>query len=83
MEKRCSTIINKLFCTICFAVLLKEDMFPGTLQISAEGTVRKTDFFGKIGPVYLSAFDEVLDTLPGIAGKISIRHSDLHHSSSI
>lgn len=33
---------------------------------------------------YASVFDEILDTLSGIAGKISVRHGSLlYHSSSI
>ena len=54
-----------------------------TLEISAEGTVRKTDLFCEFGLGDLSVFDEILDTLPGIAGKISVGHKLLllHFSS--
>jgi hypothetical protein len=54
------------------------------LKIPAEGTIRKTDLFGKFGLGDPPVFDKVLDTLPGIAGKVSAVHRNLlHHNSSI
>jgi hypothetical protein len=47
------------------------------LKIPAESTVGKTDFFSKFGLGDLPVFDKVLDTLPGIAGKVSVGHGGL------
>ncbi len=43
------------------------------LKIAAEGTVREADLFGRFVLGDLPAFDEILDTLPCIAGKVSVR----------
>ena len=59
-------------------------ILSAVLKIPVEGTVRKTDLFGKFGLGNLPVFDEILDVLPCIAGEVSVRHSELlHHNSSI